>query len=98
MSTQKLSDSQRQGRVKIPQGLPMAAQPGGPCLSRLDSNIDFPLNDWKFEALGNDLFASTFDSAAADQVVCRAELIVAHAFQIVGEIGDGFLGFGARSR
>ena len=61
----------------------MTAQPGRPCLSRLDSASDFPLSAWKFEPLGNDLFASTFDGTAADQIVRRAELIVAHAFNIV---------------
>ena len=63
----------------------------------LDSASDFPLSAWNFGPLGNDLFASTFDGTAADQIVRRAELIVAHTFNIVSEIGNGFLGFGARS-
>jgi hypothetical protein len=64
----------------------------------LDRAIHIPLRAGLFEALGHDLFAATFDGAAANQVTRRAELVRLHPSGIVGKVSDSLAGFFATRR
>jgi hypothetical protein len=61
---------QREGEMSaFAKGNPVATEPSGARFSGLDSASNCPLSARTFQALGDNLFASTFNRAAADQII-----------------------------
>ena len=76
--TQNLSDRQRQIGPARADRSPGFTQPRCPRLRRVHGTRDNPLRPRTFETLRDDLLATAFDRATADQIILGPILIVAH--------------------
>ncbi len=55
-----------------------------------DSASYRPLSARPFQSLGDDLLASTFNGATANQVTVDEEMVIAHSFDVVCKIQAGW--------
>jgi len=65
--TQRLSGGERQVRTGRDEFRPISAHPSRSCLGGQNRAIQMPLCARQFQALGDDLFAATFNDATANQ-------------------------------
>ena len=78
--------------------MPIATEPSCASLGSQNGTVKVPLSSRQFETLRNDLFASTFDYTAADQIALSAKFGVTHSLKVIVIIGErlfsqvGFLG------
>ena len=54
-----------------------------------NGTVQIPLSSREFEASSYNLFAGAFNDTTSDQVACGTELSIAHALDIIAEIGHG---------